>query len=424
MLNIPVTSKKRVVIVGCGFAGLTLAKKLRGSGFQVVILDKNNYHQFQPLLYQVASAGLESSSISFPLRKIFQHYDNYIIRKAEVLGVDTETRRLTTSHGIIRFDYLVFAHGAETSYFGMEHLSHCTKTMKSVADAIDLRNSILQNFENALLTKTAEEQSQFMNIIIVGGGASGVEIAGALAEMRKNILPKDFPELDCSKIKIYLIEAFDRLLNVMTLKSSEAALKFLQNLGVEVLFRTTVKDCNERYIYTSTGDKIRSNIVIWTAGIKANEINGLSKSSMGKNGRIIVDRFNRIDGTEDIFAIGDVCLMKEEKFPNGHPQVAQVAIQQARLLAKNLTIIARKGSPKPFTYNDLGIMATIGRNLAVVELHGYNFRGFFAWLVWLFIHLMSIVGLKNRFIIFINWMWYYITYDQSLRLILKQKGSH
>ena len=422
MVNVPFTGKKRVVIVGCGFAGLNLAKKLRNSAFQVIIIDKNNYHQFQPLLYQVASSGLEPSAISFPIRKIFQHHKNIFIRKAEVLEIETLTNNLKTSLGVIGYDYLVLAHGAETSYFGMDHIRYCAKPMKSIAEALDLRNTILQNFESALAASTPEEQKQYMNIVIVGGGATGVEIAGALAEMKKKILPKDFPELDCSEINIYLIEAASRLLGNMAAKSSEAALKFLKKTSVNVLLETQVKECDEKYVFTSNGEKIRTNIIIWTAGIKANKINGLSSASYGKSDRLIVDDHNRVNGYHNIFSIGDACITTDNKlFPKGHPQVAQVAIQQAKLLAKNLDNLERNIPPIPFIYKDLGSMATIGRNLAVVELPRFHFRGVFAWFVWMFVHLMSIVGGKNKFLIFINWLWYYITYDQSLRLIIRPK---
>ena len=424
MITIPETDKKRVVIVGCGFAGLKLAHKLRNSNFQVVIIDKNNYHQFQPLFYQVASAVLEPSAISFPLRKIFQHYKDFYIRKAEVIRFDTQNNQLISSIGTLRYDILVLAHGAKTSYFGLDHLEHFTKSMKTVAEALDIRNSILQNFEDALSVSTQEDRNQYMNIVVVGGGPSGVEISGALAEMRNHVLPNDFPDLDCSKINIYLIEGNDRLLSTMSKKTSEKAAEFLKKLDIKVLTSSFVKDCDEKYVFLNTSEKIRSNIVIWTAGIKGNKIEGLNNTCYSKSERLFVDRYNRVKGYDNIYALGDVAFMTEDKYPNGHPQIAQVAIQQAVLLSKNLINNIDNKPYKMFHYHDLGTMATIGRNLAVVELPYVKFQGTFAWLVWMFIHLMSIVGVKNKLLIFINWVWSYFTNDQSLRLIIRPKDHN
>ena len=424
MITIPETDKKRVVIVGCGFAGLKLAQKLRNSNFQVIIIDKNNYHQFQPLFYQVASAVLEPSAISFPLRKIFQHYKDFYIRKAEVIRFDTQNNQLISSIGTLRYDILVLAHGAKTSYFGLDHLEHCTKSMKTVAEALDIRNSILQNFEDALSVSTQEDRNQYMNIVVVGGGPSGVEISGALAEMRNHVLPNDFPDLDCSKINIYLIEGNDRLLSTMSKKTSEKAAEFLKKLDIKVLTSSFVKDCDEKYVFLNTSEKIRSNIVIWTAGIKGNKIEGLNNTCYSKSERLFVDRYNRVKGYDNIYALGDVAFMTEDKYPNGHPQIAQVAIQQAVLLSKNLINNIDNKPYKMFHYHDLGTMATIGRNLAVVELPYVKFQGTFAWLVWMFIHLMSIVGVKNKLLIFINWVWSYFTNDQSLRLIIRPKDHN
>lgn len=422
MITIPKTDKKRIVIVGCGFAGLTLAKKLHNSNFQTVIIDKNNYHQFQPLFYQVASAGLEPSAISFPLRKIFQHYKDFYIRKAEVVRIDTTANELITSVGTLHYDILVLAHGAKTSYFGLDYLEYSTKSMKSVEDALDIRNSILQNFEDALSSASPEDKDQYMNIVVVGGGPSGVEISGALAEMRNYILPKDFPELDCSKINIYLVEGSNRLLEALSKKNSEKAAEFLEKLGIKILTSALVKDYDGKYVYINPSVKIRSNIVIWTAGLKGNKIEGINDECYSKSERLIVDCYNRITGYDNIYALGDVAFMTDEKYPNGHPQLAQVAIQQAALLAENLKNEIKSKPLRKFRYRDLGTMATIGRNLAVVELPYVKFQGLFAWFVWMFIHLMSIVGVKNRLLIFINWVWNYITYDQSLRLIINPKG--
>ena len=418
MINIPETDKKRVVIAGCGFAGLTLARKMKKSGYQVVIIDKHNYHQFPPLFYQVASAGLEAASILFPLRKIFQNYKDYYIRKTEVKSVDSLKKQLLTTAGVIDYDFLVLAFGATNSFFGSKEMEAHARGMKTIAEVLDLRNSFLLNLENSLTSKNEEERNMYLNIVIIGAGPSGVEIAGALSEMNKHILPKDYPELKDTRAKIYLVEAAGRVLHVMSPKSAEKAQGFLEDYGVKVMTNTKALGCDATSVTLSTGEKISTSLIIWTAGIQGNHIDGLSPESYSRNGRIIVDRFNQVKDHENIFALGDISFMTEEKYPNGHPQVAQVAIQQAELLAEN---IKRKLSNKPlkeFKYRDLGTMATVGKNLAVVELPYVHFEGIFAWFVWMFVHLMSIIGVRNRLIIFINWAWKYLTYDQSLRLIL------
>ena len=421
MINVPRSEKKRVVIAGCGFAGLTLAKKLKGAGYQVVIIDKHNYHQFPPLFYQVASAGLEESSILFPIRKIFQHYKDYYIRKAEVKSVNSTENQLITTAGMIDYDFLVLAFGATNSYFGSKEMEENSKGMKTIAEVLDLRNTILMNFENAVTARDPEEQDKHLNIVIIGGGPSGVEISGALAEMNKYILPKDYPELKDKKVNIFLIEAADRVLNMMSQKSSEKAKRFLEKSKVQVLTNTMATGCDENGVLLSTGCKIPTNVIIWTAGIRGNRIEGLKQDIYGKSNRIIVNRYCQVKGYSNVFALGDISFMTEPKYPSGHPQVAQVAIQQAKLLADNLKRQNQGQSLKEFRYRDLGTMATVGRHLAVVELPFIHFQGVFGWLVWMFIHLMSIVGVRNKLIIFINWAWKYFTYDQSLRLILRPK---
>jgi NADH:ubiquinone reductase (H+-translocating) len=422
MINIPATDKKRVVIVGCGFGGLTLAKMLRNSPYQVVIVDKHNYHQFQPLFYQIASAGLDADSITFPIRKVFQKYNDYYIRKAEVLEVNVSDNQLITSIGKLNYDYLVLAHGATNSFFGSDKMQKYSKGMKSIAEALDLRNTILMNFENAVATMDKAEQERLLNIVIIGGGPSGVEIAGALAEMNKFVIHKDYPELKDKMVNIHLIEGTDRLLNAMSPESSEKASQFLKKFGVRILTGTFAVDCDSDSVTTSTGEKINTGLILWTAGIAGNRIKGFSQEDYGRGGRLNVDRINRIKGYKNIFAIGDISLMTEEKYPSGHPQVAQVAIQQAKILSQNLKNISGNKSLKEFYYKDLGTMATVGKNQAVVELPYAHFQGVFAWFVWMFIHLMSIIGVRNKFMIFINWAWRYFTYDQSLRLILRPKG--
>jgi NADH dehydrogenase len=422
MINIPSTGKKRVVIVGCGFAGLTLARKLRRYPYQVIIIDKHNYHQFQPLFYQIATAGLDADSITFPIRKIFQKYNDFYIRKAEVQEINVSDNELITSIGTMSYDYLVLAHGATNSFFGFDKMKIYSKGMKSIAEALDLRNSILMNFENAVATMDKAEQERLMNIVIIGGGPSGVEIAGALAEMNKFVIHKDYPELKDKMVNIHLIEGNDRLLNTMSTKSSEKARQFLENAGVRVITNTIAVDCDDRSVTTTTGEKIKTGLILWTAGISGNKVKGFSQEHYSKGGRFYVDRFSRVKGYNNIFAIGDISYMTEEKYPSGHPQVAQVAIQQAKILSENLKNLSKNSPLKEFSYKDLGTMATVGKNLAVVELPHFHFHGVFAWFVWMFIHLMSIIGVRNRLMIFINWAWRYFTYDQSLRLILRPKG--
>lgn len=421
MINIPETGKRRVVIAGCGFGGLTLAKKLRNSGFQVVIIDKHNYHQFPPLFYQVASAGLEAASILFPLRKIFQSYKDYHIRKAEVNGIVPEENIILTTAGELRYDYLILAHGATNSYFGLDEMKRCSHPMKTIAEVLDLRNTLLMNFEKSLIASDEKEKDMLLTIVIIGGGPSGVEIAGALAEMDRYVLKKDYPDLHGKGARICLLEGTDRLLNMMSEKSSDKARQFLEDHGVKVMTNIFAKGCTENEVFLSSGETIATGMIIWTAGIKGNMIPGLKEESYQKNNRLQVNRQCRVSGYENIYAIGDISLMTEEKYPKGHPQVAPVAIQQAKFLADHLTRIQTGKPSRDFSYKDKGTMATVGRNLAVVELPYIKFQGFFGWLVWMFVHLMSIVGVKNRLTIFINWAWNYLTYDQSTRLILRPK---
>ncbi len=422
MINIPDTGKKRVVIVGCGFGGLTIAKKLKNSGLQVVILDKHNYHQFPPLFYQVASAGLEAASILFPLRKIFQNYIDYHIRKAEVTGIIPGNNIVLTTSGELRYDFLVLAHGATNSFFGSDEMKRCSNPMKTIAEVLDLRNTLLMNFEKALTAKDDAERDMLLSIVIIGGGPSGVEIAGALAEMDRYVLRKDYPDLQGRRAKIFLLEGTPRLLNMMSEKSSAKARQFLEKYGVKVLTNTLAKGCTEKEVFLNTGETLTAGMIIWTAGIKGNMIPGLDEGSYQKNNRLITDRQCRVKGYENIFAIGDIAIMTEEKYPKGHPQVAPVAIQQGKFLADHLKRILAGRQQRDFRYRDKGTMATVGRNQAVVELPFIKFQGFFGWLVWMFVHLMSIVGVKNRLTIFINWAWNYLTYDQSTRLILRPKG--
>jgi NADH dehydrogenase len=411
-------NQKRVVIVGAGFGGLTLARKLSAKYFQIVLIDKNNYHQFQPLLYQVATAGLEPSNISFPLRKIFQKRKDLFIRIAEVKLINTSANLVHTSIGDISYDYLVLANGAETNFFGMHSLQQNAFSMKSVSEALLLRNTLLQNYEQALTSMNDEEKAALLNIVIVGGGPTGVELAGAIAEMKKKILPKDYPELNFGQMRVHLVEATPRLLNGMNEASAKKVEEYLSSLGVEVLPGTSVKNYNGHAVLLSNGTTLYSRCLIWAAGVKGSSLDGLPAASVLPNKRILVDDFNRIEGLKDVFAIGDIASMKGAQYPKGHPQVAPVAMQQAVLLAKNLSRVQQEKGLKAFVYKDKGSMATVGRNLAVAELGKIKLKGFIAWIIWMMVHLMLIIGVKNRLLILINWTWQYITYDQSLRLII------
>jgi NADH:ubiquinone reductase (H+-translocating) len=418
-LNIPDSQQKRILIAGGGFAGLKLATKLAGSNFQVVLIDKNNFHQFQPLFYQVATAGLEPSAISFPLRKIFQNSKNVFIRVTEITSIRPEKKEVITTLGAISYDILVMAMGVDTNFFGMKHIAQNAIPMKSVAEALSLRNKILQNFEDALIESDSDKQKSLLNIVVVGGGPTGVEVSGTLAEMKKFILPKDYPELDFSKMNIYLLEAGSRLLAGMTEQSANHAESYLEKLGVKVLCNAQVSDYDGEKVSIHNDIQIPAKTLVWAAGVSGKTTEGINPDTYTRGNRIKVNSFNQVEGYDTIYALGDNAFMTEGNYPNGHPQMAQPAIQQAKLLARNLKRMLKNEPMKPYRYFNKGSMATIGRNLAVVELPFVRFYGFFAWLTWMFVHLMAIVGVKNRLLVFINWFWNYVTYDQSLRLILK-----
>lgn len=420
--NIKRNEQRRVVVVGGGLGGLKLVSSLRDTDFQVVLVDKNNYNQFPPLIYQVASAGLEPSNISFPFRRLFQGWKNFFFRMAEVQHIDTGEKAIKTSIGTIHYDDLVLAAGATTNFFGNKNIEASALPMKSVSESMRLRNTILQNLERAETEDNEARKQALMNIAIVGGGPSGVEIAGVLAEMKQTILPRDYPDLDTSCMHIYLINATPRLLGAMSERSSREAEKALKELGVDVMTNCMVTDYVDKELVLKDGQRISAETVIWVSGIKANNIDGIPAESIGHAGRILVDRFNRVKGLKDVYAIGDQCIVEgDEAYPYGHPQLAQVAIQQAKTLAKNLIRQEKGETEQPFSYHNLGTMATIGRKKAVVEIGKFKFGGFFAWLLWLIVHLRSILGVKNKTIVFLNWMWSYMNYKQSLRLILKAK---
>lgn len=421
-INIHRNQKKRVVIVGGGLGGLRLAEDLYGSGMQVVLIDKNNFHQFPPLIYQIASAGIDPSSISFPFRQIFRKRKDFYFRMAEARMVDTEKKILQTSIGKIDYDYLVLAAGATTNFFGNKNIEEWAIPMKTVPEAMGLRNALLSNFERALTCATEEERQELLNVVIVGGGATGVEIAGALSEMKRYVIPYDYPDMDSSLMHIYLIEAGDRLLAGMSQDSSKKAYDFLKSMGVDIQFGKMVTDYRDHKVIMKDGTEIPTRTFLWVSGIRANAMPGISDDHLGRGFRFKVDQFNRIPGLDDVFAIGDQCLQTTDPaYPNGHPQVAQVAIQQAKNLARNIKRINEghddDNSLTPFKYNNLGSMATIGRNKAVVEIGKFHSQGFIAWILWLVVHLRSILGVKNKMMVLLNWLWKYVSYNDSIRMI-------
>lgn len=418
-VNIPKTDQKRIVIIGAGFAGLRLARKLYKHDFQIVLIDRNNYHQFQPLFYQVATSGLEPSSISFPLRKAFQKVKNVFIRITEVNNIISENKIIETGLGSILYDYLILATGATTNFFGMAGFENNGIPMKSVSEALYLRNTLLENFEKAVTLHDASEVRKLLNVVVVGGGPTGVEVCGALAEMKKFVLPKDYPELDFSHMSITLVEANSHLLHGMSKESGQKAFNYLQELNVEVKLEHKVLNYNGEEVELEDKENFKTKTLIWAAGVKGQMPKGINPDFLVRGNRLIVNEFSQVSVEANIFAIGDIAYMETKAYPKGHPQVAQVALQQATNLAKNLLNIQNNTELTPFKYRDKGSMATIGRNRAVVDLPHFRFGGFPAWIVWMFVHLMSIVGVKNRLVIFVNWLWNYMTYDQSLRLILR-----
>lgn len=417
--NIAKSDKKRVIIVGGGFGGLKLANKLNKSGFQVVLVDKNNYHQFSPLIYQVASSGLEPSSISFPFRKIFQKRKDFYFRMAEVRAIYPEKNVIQTSIGKAEYDYLVLAAGTTTNFFGNEHIEEEAMPMKTVSEAMGLRNAILSNFERSVTCASDRERQELLNVVIVGGGATGVEIAGVLSEMKRFVLPNDYPDMPSSLMNIYLIEAGSRLLSSLSEESSRHAEQFLREMGVNILLNKAVTDYQNHKVMLQDGTEIATRTFIWVSGVTAVTIGNMDSTLLGRGRRIKVDAFNRVQGIANVFAIGDQCIQASDKnYPNGHPQLAQVAIQQGELLAKNLRKL-EKGKPlQPFYYRNLGSMATVGRNRAVAEFKSFKMSGWFAWVMWLVVHLRSILGVRNKINVLLNWVWNYFTYDQSLRMIV------
>lgn len=413
--------KKHIIIIGAGFAGLKLARSLNNnSSYAITLIDKYNFHQFQPLFYQVATASLDASNISFPLRKIFQKSKNVRVKMAEVHNIIAEKNEIETSIGNIAYDFLVIATGADTNYFGNTNVMNNAFPMKTTIEALQLRNQIIQNFEDAAVTTNATDIEKLLNIVIVGGGPTGIELSGALAEMKKYVLPKEYPELDFTKMKIYLLEGADRVLGAMSEGSSKKSKQYLEKMGVMVKTNTVVKDYDGKQVILQDGNAIPSALVIWAAGIKGNILSGLDANIIVRGNRIKVDEYNKVIGTQNIFSLGDIAYMETAKYPKGHPQLASVAIDQAKNMAANFKRLAKTTQQlKPFKYFNKGTMATVGRKKAVVELSKprMNLYGVIAWLIWMTLHLFLLMGFKNRVMVFINWTYKYFTFDQSLRLL-------
>jgi len=419
-MNIPKTSYPRIIIIGGGFAGVALAKKLSKQEVQVVLLDKHNYHTFQPLLYQVSTGGLEPDSIAYPIRKILKDFPNFHFRLAEVNEIDTTCNTIKTNIGDLKFDYLVVASGSKTNYFGNTEIEKHSMAMKTIPQSLNLRSLILENFEEALLTTDLHERIALMSFVIVGGGPTGVELAGALAEIKKGILPKDYPDLDTRLAQINIIQSGDVLLKGMSANASEKAEDFLEKLGVHVWKNVRVTNYDGKTVTTNSDLTFDTATVVWAAGVKGATIKGLEAQDFVTRGnRLLVNQYNQIKGFEHVFAIGDIACMATDEFPNGLPMMAQPAIQQGQQLGDNLLNLIEEKPMKPFTYKDKGAMATVGRNKAVVDLKNIRFQGVFAWYVWMFVHLFFLIGFRNRMVVFVNWVYNYIRFDREARLIIR-----
>jgi NADH dehydrogenase len=416
-------SRIRVVVVGGGFAGVNLVKRLaKDHRFQITLVDLNNYHFFPPLLYQVSTAFIEPSNISYPFRRMFQKKNNLRFYLGCLTNVHPENNTIETDTGTIEYDYLVLAVGTESNYFGMENVKRNALPMKNINDALNLRNHVLLTMEKAVRTADIREKEKYLNIVIAGGGPTGVEVAGMLAEMGRNIAAKEYPEIRDLKSHIYLIDAGPVLLGPMSAKSQKEAQKVLTHLGVHIILNTAVKDYTDGKVLLGDGRTIDTNVLIWASGVTGREVPGLPKDVIARGRRIMVDEFNRVAGSDNIFALGDICLQTTDKnFPNGHPQLAQVAIQQGQLLAHNLKKLVDRQPLKPFAYNDKGSMAIISKYKAVADLPKFFFKGFFAWVVWLFIHIIPLVGFRNKIKLAFSWFWSFITNDPTLRLIIRPR---
>lgn len=419
-MNLPQTDKKRIVVIGGGFAGISLAKKLKGLDIQLVVIDRHNYHTFQPLLYQVSTSGLEPDSIAYPIRKILRKISNFHFRWAEVTRIDPEKQEIATNRGSLRYDYVVMATGTRTNFFGNQEIADHSMPMKSVPQALNIRSLMLQNFEKADDSEDLEKRKALLNFCVVGAGPTGVELSGALAELKRNVFPKDYQHLNVEEMEIHLFEGADRVLPPMSEEASEEATGFLQELGVQIHLETMVDDYDGKTITISDGTTMRCENFIWAAGVTGAAVAGFSEDKLVKKlNRFKVNRFNQVEGYDNIFAIGDIAYMETEDYPKGHPQVAQPAIQQGEHLARNFERLLKGKKMEEFDYFDKGTMATVGRNRAVVDLHKLRFAGFFAWFIWMFVHLMALVGFRNRVVVFFNWVYNYINYDKAARLIVR-----
>ncbi|MFC4096149.1 NAD(P)/FAD-dependent oxidoreductase [Euzebyella saccharophila] len=419
-MNLPKTDQKRLVIIGGGFAGVSLAKKLKDLDMQIVLIDKHNYHTFQPLLYQVSTSGLEPDSIAYPIRKVLKRLNNFHFRLAKVSKIEPTQQKVITNIGELNYDYLVIATGTKTNFFGNKELESNSMPMKNVPQALNIRSLMLQNFEKADDSESLEERKALLNFCIVGGGPTGVELSGALAELKNNVFPKDYKHLNIDEMEIHLFEGAGRVLPPMSDHASKKATQFLKELGVEIHLETLVSQYDGETVTLNDGTTMKCKNLVWAAGVTGASVPGLDgKTLVDKLNRFRVDRYNRVEGYPNIFAIGDIAYMETEDYQRGHPQVAQPAIQQGEHLADNLFRILKGQDLKPFSYNDKGTMATVGRNKAVVDLNRMKFSGFLAWFVWMFVHLMALVGFRNRVVVFFNWAYNYINYDKAARLIVR-----
>jgi NADH dehydrogenase len=410
--------KSKIIIIGGGFGGLQLAQNLDEKLFDILLIDRLNHHQFQPLFYQVATSQLEPSSIAFPFRKVLQHRCDIRIRLAEVKSINCDKNSIQTTIGTFEYDILVIATGCTTNFFGNQEIKKNAYTLKTTHQAITIRNSIIESFEKLLYVPEEEKEALF-NIVIVGGGPTGVELSGAFAEIKRDILPKDYPRIDFSKLQVILLEGSNHTLGSMSDMAKNASQKYLLDLGVIVKTGVFVKNYDGEIATLDNGEVIKTKNLIWAAGITGNLIEGISGEIITKANRIKVNRINQVDGFQNVYVIGDIAYMETPHYPAGHPQLANVAINQGKLLAKNLKSIILNKKTIEYEYKDLGSMATIGRNKAVVDLPFIKFKGYFAWLIWMFLHLMLILSVRKKLIIFINWAMNYLTKDSSLRLILK-----
>lgn len=417
--------KKHIVIIGGGFAGINLVKSIaRNKNFRITLVDRNNYHFFPPLIYQVATAFIEPSHISYPFRKLFAKYDNVNYHMGSLKNIDTQTQKIETDTGEISYDYLVVALGTETNFFGLENVEKCALPMKTIHEALYLKNHLLMSLEKAARNKNLHRAERLQNIVIAGGGPTGVELAGMIAEMGAYIAEKEYPEIELNLSHLYLVDALPTLLSPMSDAAKKTAYENLKKLGVNILLNVSVKDYADGNVILSDGKKIKTETLIWTSGVIGRKVPGIPETALGKGRRVLVDDYNRIVGFSNIYALGDICLhLSDKNFPKGHPQVAQVAIQQAKLAAKNIIRQENNETLQPFVYNDKGSMAIISKYKAVVDLPKFSYTGFFAWLTWLFIHIIPLTGFRNKIRLAFEWFRLFITNNPSIRMILQPRKN-